>query len=118
MRRVDNESREDDDGRHRMCKKIPTTSTSHRKAKPLFLRNEIGGRGEAKAKLPCDPKMSSEYWSTSDDFKRKLTGGFERKSYTMRSGSMVPSSYPTPFNPCQHCIPKPGPPPVVPLEQP
>jgi hypothetical protein len=33
---------------------------------------------------------------------------FERKSYTMPSGSMEPSSSPMSFNPCQRCISKLG----------
>jgi hypothetical protein len=39
MRRNDNESEKDDDSRHKMYKKIPT-STSHWKVKPLVSRDE------------------------------------------------------------------------------
>ena len=50
---------------------------------------KVGGRGGTEAKLPCDPKMPSDCWSTKDDFRRKLTGGFERKSYTTRMRSIL-----------------------------
>ena len=76
---VNNERGKDDNSRHKMYKKIPTTFTSHWKAKPLVLRDKIGRRAGAEVKLPCDQEMSSGCGSKRNDFRRKLTGGFEKK---------------------------------------